>query len=125
MNWTEILNFILGGGTLIGFIQTVRYRKANKVIKDNEAKVSSVETQRQEMELAELYKNKVLELVELINIKQDKGNNNQDKMIEMLGNLDTRVDSLEARVSNVEGCLNGHLKEYVAKKNNPADEQHA
>lgn len=116
MEFTEILNFVLGGTTLIGVVQAVRYRRETKVIKENEAKVSSVETQRQEMELAELYKNKVLELVELINIKQDKGNTNQDKMIGMLSNLDTRVDNLEVRMSNVEGCLNGSLAEYVENK---------
>lgn len=123
MDWTELLNYILGGTTLIGVVQAVRYRRETKVIKENEAKVSSVETQRQEMELAELYKNKVLELVELINIKQDKGNTNQDKMIGMLSNLDTRVDNLEARMGNVEGCMNGSLQEYILNQKKAHNEQ--
>ena len=104
---------ILSGTTVGSVVEAIRYRKQNKALKDSEAKQSTIETQRQEIELADLYKEKMLEMMELINVKQDKGNMNQDKMISMLGNLDTRVDNLEARVGNIEGCLDGRLKEYM------------
>lgn len=114
MDWSSIILAVLSGTTVGSIVEAVRYRKQNKALKDSEAKQSTIETQRQEIELADLYKEKMLEMMELINVKQDKGNMNQDKMISMLGNLDTRVDNLEVRMSNVEGCLNGRLDEYIA-----------
>ena len=112
-NLSTILNYVLGGTSLVAIIKWLMYRRENKQLKENEVKVSSVDAQRQEMELVDLYKQKMLETIDLISVKQDKGNINQEKMIGMLDNLDTRVDSLEARVGNIEGCLNGRLKEYM------------
>lgn len=121
MQLTELLNFLFGGTSLAAMVGMIYYRKQNRMVKDSEAKQSNIETQKQEMELADLYKDKVLELVELINVKQDKGNMNQDRMIQMLGSLDSRVDSLEARMGNVEGCLNGRLSEYLKNKQNDSE----
>lgn len=127
MELAEILNYVLGGTSILGLVGMIIYRKQNKSLKDSEAKQaestakqSSIETQRQEIELADLYKEKMLEMMELINVKQDKGNMNQDKMIQMLGSLDTRVDSLEvrmgkmeAKVDNIDDYLDGGLDEYI------------
>lgn len=125
MEIAEILNIVFGGTTLCGVIAAIVYRRQNKRIKESEAKqaestatVSDIEAQKAKIDLAELYKEKVLQMVELISTKQDNGTAKQDKMIQMLGNLDTRVDNLESRVANIEGCIDADLKEWIAQKNN-------
>lgn len=128
MDWMSILQMIVGGGFVAGVVELgtwIRNRKADKVKAEAEAaqasanaQVSDVEAQKAQIDLAELYKEKVLQMVELISTKQDNGTAKQDKMIQMLGNLDTRVDNLESRVANIEGCIDADLKEWIAKKNN-------
>lgn len=123
MEIAEILNIVFGGTTLCGVIAAIVYRRQNKRIKESEAKqaestatVSDIEAQKAKIDLGDLYQQKVLEMMELINIKQDKGNVNQDKMMQMLSNIDARVDNLEARVGKIEGCLDGELTQRVADK---------
>lgn len=128
MDWTQIVQMIFGGSIVAGIVEVcaaIRHRKADKVKAEAEAaqasanaQVSDVEAQKAQIDLAELYKEKVLQMVELISTKQDNGTAKQDKMIQMLGNLDTRVDNLESRVANIEGCIDADLKEWIAKKNN-------
>ena len=123
MEIAEILNIVFGGTTLCGVVAAIVYRRQNKRIKESEAQqaestatVSDVEAQKAKIDLGDLYQQKVLEMMELINIKQDKGNVNQDKMMQMLSNIDARVDNLEARVGKIEGCLDGELTQRVADK---------
>ena len=128
MDIWNIVQMIVGGGFVAGVVELgtwLRNRKADKVKAEAEAaqasanaQVSDVEAQKAQIDLAELYKEKVLQMVELISTKQDNGTAKQDKMIQMLGNLDTRVDNLESRVANIEGCIDVDLKEWIAKKNN-------
>lgn len=128
MDWYSIIQMIIGGGSVAGIVEVcaaIRHRKADKVKAEAEAaqasanaQVSDVEAQKAQIDLAELYKEKVLQMVELISTKQDNGTAKQDKMIQMLGNLDTRVDNLESRVANIEGCIDADLKEWIAQKNN-------
>ena len=124
---------VVGGGFVAGVVELgtwLRNRKADKVKAEAEAaqasanaQVSDVEAQKAQIDLAELYKEKVLQMVELISTKQDNGTAKQDKMIQMLGNLDTRVDNLESRVANIEGCIDADLKEWIAKKKQQDNKQ--
>lgn len=128
MDWISIIQMAFGGGVVAGIVEVcaaIRHRKADKVKAEAEAaqasanaQVLDVEAQKAQIDLAELYKEKVLQMVELISTKQDNGTAKQDKMIQMLGNLDTRVDNLESRVANIEGCIGVDLKKWIAKKNN-------
>lgn len=113
---TAIVGALLGGTSVYAIIENVRYRRENKRLKGNEVKSSDVEVQRQQMELADLYKEKVLETIELLSTKQEKGNVNQEKMIAMLSNLDRRIDIIEEDVGNIKGYLDGDLAAWVAKK---------
>ena len=110
MDLTNTIQMLFGGGAVAGLCELFawfRHRKADKVKVEAEAKVSDVEAQKAEMELADLYKEKVLNMIELVSAKQDNGTAKQDKMIAMLGNLDSRVDSLESRVGKIEKKLEG------------------
>lgn len=126
MDWSSIIQMIVGGGSIAGIVEVcaaIRHRKSDKAKAEAEADMSSVEAQKAKMELGDLYLEKIMGVVELVNAKQDKGNLNQERMIEMLSNLDKRVDNLEVRMANVEGCLDGDLTEWVAAQQKKDREQ--
>jgi hypothetical protein len=123
MELTEILNIVLGGTSIAGIVAAIVYRKQNRKIKTAEADQANVEAQKAQIELADLYRDKMLEMMDLLNTKQDKGNLNQEKMITMLGNLDTRVDNLEVRMGNVEGLLDGELVSWIAEQNKQKEKE--
>lgn len=107
--WTEIIMALLSGTTLAGIVEAVRYRRENKRLKENEVKVSDVDAQRQQIELADLYKDKVLEMLDQVSEKQDRGNDNQDKML-------AKLDAMETRIANVETYLNGNYRKWLEEK---------
>lgn len=119
MEWSEIIitivTTLLGGTTISSIYLAVKYRKENKTIKASEATQSNVEAQKAQIELANLYRDKMLEMMDLLSVKQDKGNLNQEKMLSMLTSLDSRVDGLEVDMSHVKGYLNGELSAWVAQ----------
>lgn len=107
--WSEIVIALLSGTTLAGIVEAIRYRHENKKLKENEVKVSDVDAQKQEIELAELYKDKVLEMLDQMAAKQDKGNDNQDKML-------AKLEAMETRIANVELYLNGNYQKWLEEK---------
>ena len=54
MQLSEILNIIFGGTSVVAVIAWLYFRKENKALKKNEVKVSDVDTQKQQIDLAEL-----------------------------------------------------------------------
>ena len=136
MEISEILNYILGGTSLLAIIGFIIYRKENRKLKQNEVKKDDAATQREQIELADLYKNKVVELTELMSEmtkKQDSGNQNQAAILAKLDSLtaqsedhgrkldtiDSRVDSQETRLADIVTYLNGDFQEYL-KRNKTA-----
>lgn len=106
---------LLGGTSFLGVAGAIAYRKENKKLKQNEVKVSTVDAQRQEMELAEMYKDKVLDLLDQVSQKQDSGNNNQARILDKLDTLDGRMDKVENKVSDIVTYLNGDFQDYLAR----------
>lgn len=109
MEISEILNIVFGGTSVVAIIGWLVYRKQNKRLKDNEVKASDVDTQKQQIELAELYKDKVLELMEQVSAKQDAGNENQGRILE-------KLDRVEDKVGDIETYLNGPYHQWLADK---------
>lgn len=109
MELSEILNIIFGGTSVVAVIAWLYFRKENKALKKNEVKVSDVDTQKQQIELAELYKDKVLELIGQVSEKQDSGNANQQRILE-------KLDRLEDKVEGIETYLNGPYHQWLAEK---------
>lgn len=122
MDWQTLIMTLLGGTSILGLVQAVRYRKENKRLKDNEVKMSTVEAQKQEMDLAEMYKDKVVELTDLmeqVSKKQDSGNHNQARILDKLDTLDGRMDKMEGRVSDIVTYLNGDFQAYLKRQQAP------
>lgn len=122
MDWNTLIMTLLGGTSIIGLVQAVRYRKENKRLKENEVKLSNIDAQKQEIDLAEMYKDKVVELAELmeqVSKKQDSGNDNQARILQKLDTLDERMDKVEGKVSDIVTYLNGGFQDYLARVHQP------
>ena len=109
MELSEILNIIFGGTSVVAVIAWLYFRKENKALKKNEVKVSDVDAQKQQMDLAEMYKDKVLELIGQVSEKQDSGNANQQRILE-------KLDRVEDKVGDIETYLNGPYHQWLADK---------
>lgn len=109
-----ILNAVLGGTSLVAIIGWLIYRKENRKLKQNEVKVSDVDAQKQQIDLAEMYKDKVLELIGQVSAKQDAGNENQGRILE-------KLDRLEDKVEGIETYLNGPYHQWLADKEGGKD----
>ena len=116
MELSEILNIIFGGTSVVAVIAWLYFRKENKALKKNEVKVSDVDTQKQQIELAELYKDKVLELIEQVSAKQDEGNENQGRILE-------KLDRVEDKVRDIELYLNGPYHQWLTDKERKQEDE--
>ena len=109
---TEIMMALLGGTSAIGIVQAIRYRKQNKALKENEVKLSDVDTQRQQIDLADEYLKKVMELSEK-NYQATLKNGDDN------GEIIREVKEVKTTVGDIVGYLNGDFQEYLKKKNKP------
>ena len=139
MELTEILNWVLGGTSLAGIVTSIVYFNKTRRIKESEAKQaesgaeqSDIETQKQKIDLGNKFIEDSLSLMEKIKQSQDKGNENQDRIIQQLESLaddskehgrkldtlDERTDKMELRVSDIVTYLNGDFQDYLKRHTN-------
>ena len=110
-NWINILVGALSGTSLIGAVGSIVFFRETRRLKRNEVKQSNVDVQRQEMELADLYKDKMLEVLELleqVSAKQDSGSGAQDKIL-------AQLSSLSKQVTDIVTYLNGDYQKYLQR----------
>lgn len=113
MDWTQIIIALLGGTTVGGIYEAIRWRKENKRLKEAETSQAETETQRQRINLADDYTKKVLELTELTYQAAMKGNGNQDKMMEKLERLSEQTDKQEGLLTDIVTYLNGDFQNFL------------
>lgn len=137
MEISEILNWIFGGTSILGAIttfifwsKTKRAKEAETVTAESNAKQSvseaeqaDIATQTQKIELGNKYIEDTLKMVELVKQALDKGEGNQERIIEKLDDhgkkldkQDARMDSMESLMGNVVNYLNGGFQEYLNTK---------
>ena len=110
-----IITTVISCGTVVTFLNWLRDRKADKKIKNNEASKSSVDVQRAEIDLGNLYKEEMLKVIELLKNSQSENSGNQEEMKRMLLNIDRRVDNMEELLSAVVKYLNGNFQHFLAE----------
>lgn len=110
-----IITTVISCGTVVTFLNWLRDRKADKKIKNNEASKSSVDVQRAEIDLGNLYKEEMLKVIELLKNSQSENTGNQEEMKKMLLNIDRRVDNMEELLSAVVKYLNGNFQQFLAE----------
>lgn len=116
MDWNSIIITALSTGFVFTAVQAVRFWKQNKRLKENEVKVSDVETQKSQMDLVSKYRDEMLGMVQIVKAANEKNFSNQDQMIEKLNRMDDRIEKIEMKVSDMETYLNGKYHAWLAEK---------
>ena len=99
-----------------GVISAIWYRKQNKTIKNSEATQADVEAQKSQIDLANKYRDEMLNMVQMVKEANEKNFTNQDEIIRMLGKLDNRIGKLETNYGYVQEYLNGGYHNFLAEK---------
>ena len=108
MDWTEIIMAVLSGTTVGGVVEAIRYRRQNKSLKENEVKKDDVETQREQINLADEYLKKVLELSEQnYHAVVSNGRDNKE-IIE-------KIDAVAKEQKHIIQYLNGDYQAFLEK----------
>lgn len=117
-----ILNLVFGGVGVGGLITAIYYRKANKAIKEEEAKKAAVETtdaetevQAKRMDVADKYFNGMMNMLEQVKATTDRGSENQDKILEEIGKLKTQNDKQDGLLTDIVAYLNGDFQKYISQ----------
>lgn len=116
MDWNSILIDALSVTSILSIIGLIRFWKQNKKLKNNEVKKDDVETQKAEIDLANLYKEEMLKVIQLLKDSQSESTDNQKEILKRLVVLDERLEKLELKTSDIEEYLNGHYHEWLAAK---------
>ena len=118
--WVTIIIALLSGTTVGSIYEAIKYRRENKRQKqaetekmENEVKDNETDTQMKQMNMADQYFEGMLKMLEQVKASQDNGNNNQEKMIDMLHNFDERLDTLETTMTNIVTYLNGDYDAWL------------
>lgn len=116
MEWQSIVIDALSITSILSIIGLIRFWNQNKKLKNNEVKKDDVETQKAEIDLANLYKEEMLKVIQLLKDSQSENSDNQEKMINKLDNLDTRLENVELKMTDIEAYLNGPYHQWLAEK---------
>ena len=109
MDWNAIIMMLLGGTTVGGVVSAIWYRKQNKTIKESEATQADVEAQKSQIDLANKYRDEMLNMVQMVKDANEKNFTNQDEIMRSLTRLETKV-------GDIESYLNGPYHQYIAEK---------
>lgn len=123
MDWNAIIMMLLGGTTVGGVVSAIWYRKQDKTIKESEATQADVEAQKAEIDLANKYRDEMLNMVQMVKDANEKNFTNQDDIIRRLERLDKRIDKLETNYGYMQEYLNGNYHLFLAEKQKTAEGQ--
>ena len=106
---TQVLLAVLSGTTIGSVVEAVRYWRQNKLLKQNEVKKDDVATQREQINLADEYLQKVMELSEK-NYQQAMKNGVDNE------NIIKKIDAVAAEQRSIVAYLNGDYQEFLHKR---------
>ena len=120
MEWTEILNWVFGGTSLVGVATTLifwskskRKEEAETQKTESEAEQADIETQKQKIELGNKYMKDTLEMVELVKKSLDRSDGNQEKMMLKLDTLAEQNKKQDGLLTDIVSYLNGDFQEFL------------
>lgn len=116
MEWQSIVIDALSVTSILSIIGLVRFWNQNKTLKNNEVKKDDVETQKAEIDLANLYKEEMLKVIDLLKTSQSESTDNQKEILKRLDTLDERLEKVELNVANMDEYLDGHYHQWLAEK---------
>ena len=75
-----------------------------------------MEAQKAEIDLANKYRDEMLNMMNVVKEANEKNFTNQDEIIKGLRRLDERMEQMEIKVGDIESYLNGPYHQYIAEK---------
>ena len=129
MEWTEILNYIFGGTSLVGLVTTLIFWSKSKRAKEaetvtaesnaqqskSEAEQADIATQMQKIELGNKYMKDTLDMVELVKKSLDRSDGNQEKMMLKLDTLAEQNKKQDGLLTDIVSYLNGDFQEFLQR----------
>lgn len=120
IDWTSVIvtliTVLFSGGFLFGLYKLIKYRKQNKTIKDNQASNSTTESINMQLALMKTYWKDMMGMMEDVKQFAKQGNLNQDKIIEKIELVDTRLDAVEVTLNNLVEWADGPFNQFLANK---------
>lgn len=120
MELTELLNYIFGGTSLVGFATTLifwnkskRKEEAETQKSESEAEQADITTQMQKIELGNKYMKDTLGMVELVKKSLDRSDGNQEKMMRKLDTLAEQNKKQDGLLTDIVTYLNGDFQEFL------------
>ena len=129
MDWTEILNWVFGGTSLVGLATTLIFWSKSKRAKEaetvtaesnaqqskSEAEQADIATQMQKIELGNKYMKDTLDMVELVKKLLDRSDGNQEKMMQKLDTLAEQNKKQDGLLTDIVTYLNGDFQEFLQR----------
>ena len=129
MEWTEILNWVFGGTSIVGLATTVIFWNKSKRAKEaetvtaesnaqqskSEAEQADIATQMQKIELGNKYMKDTLDMVELVKKSLDRSDGNQEKMMQKLDTLAEQNKKQDGLLTDIVTYLNGDFQEFLQR----------
>lgn len=120
IDWTTIIvnaiSILFSGTFLFGLYKLIKYRKQNKTIKDNQANDSTTQSINMQLALMKTYWTDMMDMMEDVKQSAKQGNLNQDKIIEKIESVDSRLDSVEVTLNNLVEWADGPFNQFLADK---------
>ena len=120
IDWTTVIvtliTVLLSEGFIFGLYKLIKYRKQDTTIKDNEASNSTTESINMQLALMKTYWTDMMSMMEDVKQSAKQGNLNQDKIIEKIELVDTRLDSVEVTLNNLVEWADGPFNQFLADK---------
>ena len=117
---TQFIVALLGGTTVGGIIEAVRYWRENRRLKESEVTEKETATQSAQIDLADKYFNGMLELLEKVKASSDKGDSVREEIVSKLTALgdqtkqqEEHLARVDVKLGRVETYLNGQYQEWL------------
>ena len=122
MEWTEILNYILGGTSLVSIATSVifwnkskRKEEAETQKSESEAEQADIETQKQKIDLGNKYIEDTFKTVEMMKDLLNRSDGNQEKMMRKLDTLAEQNKKQDGLLTDIVTYLNGDFQEFLQR----------
>jgi Flp pilus assembly protein TadB len=120
MELTEILNYILGGTSLVGIATTFifwnkskRKEEAETQKSESEAEQADIETQKQKIDLGNKYIEDTFKTVEMMKDLLNRSDGNQEKMMRKLDTLAEQNKKQDGLLTDIVTYLNGDFQDFL------------
>jgi Flp pilus assembly protein TadB len=120
MEWTEILNWVFGGTSLVGLATTLifwnkskRKEEAETQKTESEAEQADIETQKQKIDLGNKYIEDTFKTVEMMKDLLNRSDGNQEKMMRKLDTLAEQNKKQDGLLTDIVTYLNGEFQDFL------------